>query len=225
MNRVVLKKTAAFLSALLTTCSAVACGSTAGNTGKSDCTETTMTVETIVVEEKAAAGLDMNSVYDEVHGLYRQITETLIEKQMTVTTMESCTAGLIASLITDTDGSSAVMRGAFVTYSNETKIKQGVPEEVIEEFGVYSEETACAMAEACREAYDTNLGVGITGTLGRVDPGNSDSVSGEVYFAIADDSGVNGYKVVLEPQPDRFSTKLAAAKLVGQKLYEAIKNK
>ena len=164
----------------------------------------------------------MSNTVEEVHDLYRRITEALIEKQLTVTTMESCTAGLIASFITDTEGSSAVMRGAFVTYSNEAKIKQGVPAEVIEKFGVYSGETACAMAEACRAAYSADLGVGITGTLGRADPENPDSVSGEVYFAVADKIGVKGYKAVLEPQPDRMSAKLAAAKLAGEKLYEAI---
>ena len=45
---------------------------------------------------------------------YRQLTKLLIEKKMTITTMESATSGQIASLITDTEGSSAVFKGAFV---------------------------------------------------------------------------------------------------------------
>ncbi|MGN0960180.1 MAG: CinA family protein, partial [Coriobacteriales bacterium] len=51
--------------------------------------------------------------------LYRQLTLLLIERGLSASTMESCTGGLIASLITDTEGSSAVLKGAFVTYSNE----------------------------------------------------------------------------------------------------------
>ena len=84
---------------------------------------------------------------------YEVITKTLIRRELAITTMESCTAGMVASLLTDTEGSSAILKGAFVTYCNEAKIRQGVPEKVIAEYGVYSVETAEAMAEACRRAY------------------------------------------------------------------------
>ena len=50
---------------------------------------------------------------------YEKLTHRLIELGMTITTMESCTSGQIASLITDTEGASAILKGAFVTYSNE----------------------------------------------------------------------------------------------------------
>ena len=50
---------------------------------------------------------------------YRRLTGCLIDRKMTITTMESITCGQIASLITDTEGASAVLKGAFVTYSNE----------------------------------------------------------------------------------------------------------
>ena len=63
----------------------------------------------------------------EIKADYRKITEKLIEKEKTITTMESCASGLIASLITDTEGASAVLKGAFVTYSNIGKIMQGGP--------------------------------------------------------------------------------------------------
>ena len=67
-----------------------------------------------------------------IRDAFCEITKKLIEKDKTVTTMESCTSGLIASLITDTEGASAVLKGAFVTYSNIGKIMQGVPKETIE---------------------------------------------------------------------------------------------
>ena len=122
----------------------------------------------------------------EIRDHYRMLTELLIQRQLTITTMESATAGQIASLITDTEGSSAVLKGAFVTYSNESKILQGVPREIIERYSVYSEETAAAMARACRKAYDADIGIGVTGTMGNVDPANPEaSVPGQVYFSIA----------------------------------------
>lgn len=56
---------------------------------------------------------------------YRSLTKLLIQKNMTISTMESATAGQIVSLITDTEGASAIIKGAFVTYCNEAKIMQG----------------------------------------------------------------------------------------------------
>ena len=50
---------------------------------------------------------------------YRSLTKLLIQKNMTISTMESATAGQIVSLITDTEGASAIIKGAFVTYCNE----------------------------------------------------------------------------------------------------------
>ena len=49
-----------------------------------------------------------------------RIINSLIERQITISTMESCTSGMIASMITDTSGASAVFPGCFVTYLNET---------------------------------------------------------------------------------------------------------
>ena len=82
-----------------------------------------------------------------VRELYAEIIRTLISRGMTITTMESCTGGLIASLLTDTEGASAALRGAYVTYSNEAKKAAGVPAEILDRYGVYSKETARSMAE------------------------------------------------------------------------------
>ena len=153
---------------------------------------------------------------------YEKITKTLIKKNKTITTMESCTAGLIASLLTDTEGSSAVMKGAFVTYSNVAKVMQGVPAEIIEQKGVYSFETAEAMAAACRKAYESNIGIGITGTFGNLDPNNPDSEAGVVYFAIDFEEKVSSYKVLLEYCNSRYEYKLLAADKVADELLKLI---
>ena len=60
---------------------------------------------------------NMTKKYDEkeIRADYHRLTKLLIEKKMTITTMESATSGQIASLITDTEGSSAVLKGAFAT--------------------------------------------------------------------------------------------------------------
>ena len=151
---------------------------------------------------------------------YRRLTGCLIDRKMTITTMESITCGQIASMITDTEGASAILKGAFVTYSNEAKIMQGVPEAVIETYGVYSKETARAMAEACKQAYRADIGIGITGT--NIDPNNQDSVPGEVYYAVAvSDTIIDGYFQMGE-QDSRLYYKLYAAEKVAETLGEVL---
>ena len=170
----------------------------------------------------------MNYNEQEIREHYRRLTKLLIDRKYTITTMESATSGQIASLITDTEGSSAVLKGAFITYSNEAKILQGVPAETIEKYTVYSRETAEAMAAACMKAYGARIGIGVTGTMGNVDPANPDaSVPGQVYFAIGMDNGICGgdgttsgqpviesFHLELAPQPSRLMYKLAVAEEV-----------
>lgn len=115
--------------------------------------------------------------------LFDRITESLIKTHTSISTMESCTAGLIATLLTNVPGSSEILKGAFVTYCNEAKIMQGVPSETITDCGVYSSETAIAMAKACKETYKSDIGIGITGTLDRIDPNNNKGYK-DVYVAI-----------------------------------------
>ena len=135
----------------------------------------------------------------------------------------SATSGQIASLITDTEGSSAVLKGAFVTYCNEAKIMQGVPAEVLDTYTVYSKETAEAMARACTEAYNADIVIGVTGTMGNIDPSNPDaSVPGQVYFAIGVKGEIQSYYIELEPQPTRLAYKLAVAKEIYDALMKRI---
>ena len=88
------------------------------------------------------------------------IIKQLIASHTTISTMESCTSGLIASLITDTEGASAIFPGGYVTYLNETKVLVGVDPSVIEIHGVYSPECAEAMARTVQEnlhTFQTNV--------------------------------------------------------------------
>lgn len=152
---------------------------------------------------------------------YARLTRLLIGRALTLTTMESCTGGQIASLITDTEGSSAVLPGAFVTYSNAAKVREGVPAEVIRSHGVYSAETAAAMAEACRKAYAADIGIGVTGSFGNADPANPDSVPGEVFFAIVLKEGARRFRCTVPALPTRLACKLFVADAVADCLAKA----
>ena len=153
---------------------------------------------------------------------YEKLTKYLIEHKLTITTMESCTAGQIISLITDTEGASAITKGGFVTYSNEAKMMQGVSAEVIDTYGVYSKETALEMARVCREAYKADIGIGVTGTFGNVDLNNKDSIPGQVFFAIDMDGDVIAYERILEKQESRNAYKMAIAMEIIKELLESI---
>jgi len=151
---------------------------------------------------------------------YRSLTQELISRQLTVATMESATAGQIGSLITDTEGSSSIYPGGLITYSNESKIRFGVPAEIIGKYSVYSKETAAAMAAACKDIFGADIGIGVTGTLGNIDPANPEaSVPGRVYYAINLSGEVRAYYSELPPQPSRLLYKLSVAEFV----YEALK--
>ncbi len=103
---------------------------------------------------------------------WNEIVGKLIEKGLTVATMESCTGGGIANVITNVSGASAILSESYVTYSNDAKIKQGVRASVIEKHTVYSIETAVEMANAVMKQANADFGIGVTGQLGRIDPNN-----------------------------------------------------
>ena len=76
-----------------------------------------------------------------------EVVKRLIDKNKTISTMESCTGGGVANAITNVEGASEVLKFNAVTYSNEFKIKMGVSSSVIDKYSVYSAETAMEMSK------------------------------------------------------------------------------
>lgn len=116
----------------------------------------------------------------------RKIVRILESRNQTVATMESCTGGGVANLITNVGGASDVFHFAAVTYSNEYKIKMGVPKEIIDQYTVYSQETADTMSRAISEFSNSNYGIGITGMLNVIDPENPVDAKNKIYISIYD---------------------------------------
>lgn len=149
------------------------------------------------------------------------VIKKLIQTNTSISTMESCTSGMIASMITDTEGASAIFPGGFVTYLNETKILIGVDAKVIEKYGVYSRECAEAMAKTAQGKLNTDIAIGITGTTGNVDPNNADSVQGQVYFCIRIGNQVHTFELQAEvADMSRHEIKQMYADKVFEKLGE-----
>ena len=113
-----------------------------------------------------------------------QVVNKLINNNETISSMESCTAGYFATTITNVDGSSSVLKYSAITYSNEFKIKMGVPKEIIDKYTVYSIETSKHMAKQISKYANSTYGVGITGQIGRLDPVNNTGNLNEIFVTI-----------------------------------------
>lgn len=96
------------------------------------------------------------------------VGKKLLEKNYKLITAESCTAGLIASTVAETSGSSQWLEGGFVVYTPETKKKfLGVSLDTIEKYNITSEEVVYEMAEGALEnSYNANLAIAVTGVAG-----------------------------------------------------------
>ncbi len=117
--------------------------------------------------------------------LLNKTSERLRALHITVATAESCTGGLLASLLTDVSGSSEYFDRGLVTYSNKAKQDLlGVPTQLLQTHGAVSEETARAMAQGVRERSHVDYGIATTGIAGPTG-GTPAKPVGLVYIAIA----------------------------------------
>lgn len=123
---------------------------------------------------------------DEVFKMAANVVERNKAMGRTIVTAESCTGGLVAGAITEIAGSSAVLQGGFVTYSNESKIKTlKVSEELIDTFGAVSIAVAWAMAQGALKRSSADIAVAISGVAGP-DGGTPEKPVGTVVFAVAE---------------------------------------
>lgn len=113
-----------------------------------------------------------------------QIVDKLKNKKLTIATMESCTGGGIVNEITNISGASSVLKESYITYCNEAKIKMGVPENIIKEYTVYSEQTAIEMAKTVKNKANSDIGIGITGQFSKITSKNSIDKLNYIWYAI-----------------------------------------
>jgi nicotinamide-nucleotide amidase len=107
----------------------------------------------------------------------------------TIAVAESCTGGLLAGRLTELPGSSSVMLGGLVVYSNAAKVGlAGVDPALISSFGAVSSEVAEALASGAREALGADVGVGVTGIAGP-GGGSSDKPVGLVWLSVSHRDG------------------------------------
>ena len=122
------------------------------------------------------------------------VVRILKEKGLTITSAESCTGGKFPAAITDVAGASDVISSAYITYSNESKIKElGVPGELIDRYGVVSPQVAEAMAVGAKSRAGADIAISVTGYAGpEADPGRE---AGEAYIGYATGDGSGHYEI------------------------------
>lgn len=112
------------------------------------------------------------------------LAEMLTERNLTISTAESCTGGELAKMITSVSGSSKYFLGGIVAYATEKKIKiLNVSQETVDEFTVVSEQVAQEMAKGCQQLFETHISLSTTGVAG---PGKGEDGKdiGTVYYTI-----------------------------------------
>jgi nicotinamide-nucleotide amidase len=115
----------------------------------------------------------------------RALLDAARDKGVHIVTAESCTGGLVASLLTEIPGSSDVVERGFVTYSNQAKMELlGVPADLLQAHGAVSKEVARAMAEGALKHARAELAVAVTGIAGP-GGGSAEKPVGLVHLATA----------------------------------------
>ncbi len=146
------------------------------------------------------------------HPLALQLGELLRARGLTLALAESCTGGLIGSLITDVPGSSDYFLGSSVCYAYSAKEAiLGVPHETLLAHGAVSAETAAAMAQGARRLYGADIAASVTGIAGP-GGGTPDKPTGLTYIHLSAADAEIGQRQVWSS--DRVDNKLLSAEAV-----------
>jgi nicotinamide-nucleotide amidase len=123
----------------------------------------------------------------DVETAVRQVLEAACDRDLKLVTAESCTGGMLASLLTDVDGCAHAFERGFVPYTDEAKHAQlDVPLPLLERFTAVSGPVAEAMATGALTRSGGDIALSITGFAGR---GGAHEEPGLVYFALARRAG------------------------------------
>lgn len=148
-----------------------------------------------------------------------EIGKILLEKNLKISTTESCTGGLLSSRLTDISGSSAYITLNLVTYANEAKLK--MLNVVLDEDGAVSEHCAQQMAKGLYQLTRSDICVSTTGIAGPTG-GTKEKPVGLMYSTIYTPNKTQTYKINVNPELSRVQIKELFVEKVLQNIYEFI---
>jgi nicotinamide-nucleotide amidase len=154
-----------------------------------------------------------------------RLTKTLLDAadaaDLMLATAESCTGGLLASLLTDIDGAGHVFDRGFVVYSERAKCQLlGLAQEQIDHCGAVSRQVAVAMAEGALKGSDAQVAIAITGFAGPGAPGDE---PGLVHFACAREGRETTHREEHFGDIGRGGVRLAALEAALELMIDAVK--
>jgi nicotinamide-nucleotide amidase len=169
-----------------------------------------------------------NKIGDYIYGtdndtLEKVAVQKLIENNLTLSTAESCTGGLLSSTIVDVSGASKTFFGGFITYSNEEKINRlGVDRETLKNHGAVSSQTAEAMAKGVCKYVDTNIGISTTGIAGPTG-GTEEKPVGTVFIGLCYNGEVISKRFIF--RGNRGKIRIRTVKMALKMLIDLIEDK
>jgi nicotinamide-nucleotide amidase len=157
------------------------------------------------------------AIPDDIERLAQEVLQEACERELMLAAAESCTGGLLASLLTDIPGKSHAFERGFVTYSDDAKHELlGVSRRILESDGAVSEASARAMAEGAITASRADLAVSITGFC--EGPG-----AGLVHLACARREGPTDHRLERFGDVGRAEVRLRALRVALQLFREALR--
>ena len=145
----------------------------------------------------------------------QKIVRLLKKKKLRISFAESCTGGLLSSVITSVSGSSKVFTLGVVTYSNQSKIKVlKISKSIIIKYGSVSEQICLAMVKNLNKISKTNISVSITGIAG---PSGGTKIKpvGLVYVGIKKGNRTEVKKYLFKNKGRSYIQKAAVNKSLG----------
>lgn len=139
-----------------------------------------------------------------------------VNKNLTITTAESCTGGMISSAIVHINGSSQIFKSSMIVYSNDMKSKLlNIPKDLITKYGAVSEIVVHSMAKKSLEIVNSDVSIAVTGIAGPTG-GSVDKPVGLVWVGIGTKEKIitkkyqfNGNRLEIRQKTTQESLKLA----------------
>ena len=161
------------------------------------------------MSSQVCSSSDVHTLERRARSLAADVVRLARARGITVSTAESCTAGMVASELASIPGASDVLRGGAVTYVNEIKERLlGVSPVTIERYTEVSFECAHEMASGARRVFSADIAVSLTGYAGP-GGGTADNPVGTVYIGLASPDAVISERFVFDG--DREAVRLGAA--------------
>jgi nicotinamide-nucleotide amidase len=141
-----------------------------------------------------------------------EIFKKLKNKKLNISVAESCTGGLLSSVLTSINGASKIFTLGLVTYSNQSKIKiLKVPKKIIDKFGAVSKQCCLSMAGNLSKISKSDICISVTGIAGP-SGGSSKKPVGLVFIGIKKDNKISVNKYLFKNKNRSFIQKAAVQK-------------